>query len=110
MKVQFIAQSALFVAASTMANADPREVKLLTPVCEDTYIAAINARLGQEENNRFVFDGPKVAGSAVMYMNGKYGVSYEYVPALSVFAGVGDKIRWPPAEEAAGLTPDLELI
>ncbi len=45
-----------------------------------------------------------------MYMNGKYGVSYEYVPALSVFAGVGDKIRWPPAEEAAGLTPDLELI
>jgi len=36
--------------------------------------------------------GPRQVGSAVQYANGKYGVSYEYVPALSRRAKIGDKI------------------
>ena len=57
---------------------EPHEIKLKHPICEDTYIVGINSRL---------------FGSAVNYANGKYGVSYEYVPELSERAQAGDKVR-----------------
>ena len=57
---------------------EPHEIKLKHPICEDTYIVGINSRL---------------FGSAVNYANGKYGVSYDYVPELSERAQAGDKVR-----------------
>ena len=93
MELRLISQGALFAMAATRAGADPVEVRLPSPVCEETRIAAINARLATEENNKTVYEDPKKVVSAVTYTNGKYGVSYDYVPALSEGARVGDKIR-----------------
>lgn len=95
MRTLRFALCAAIAAAATPARSgdEPYEVKLVHPICEDTFIATIVARLGSEKNNQFVYDDPKEVGSAVTYLNGKYGVSYDYVPALSEYARTGDKVR-----------------
>ena len=87
---------ALSLATMTAPPAEAKEAheaKLKRPICEETYILHLGARLGQYEGNRFVEDDPKEAGSAVYYANGKYGVSYDYVPELSERAKEGDKVQ-----------------
>jgi hypothetical protein len=93
MKATLIALAALFATWATTAVAEPHEIRLSHPTCEYTYIAQINSRLGHEEDNSLIYDDPKEVGSAVVYVNGKYGVSYEYIPALSEQARIGDKVR-----------------
>jgi hypothetical protein len=64
----------LSLAAMTAGPAgakEAHEVKHKRPICEETYILHLGARLGQDEGNRFVEDDPREAGSAVYYANGK---------------------------------------
>jgi len=83
---------ALSAATSAYADSDPYEVKLTHPICVETAIAEITARLGSEQNGKIVSEDPKKVGSAVRYANGVLGVSYDYVAALSKYARVGDKV------------------
>lgn len=73
------------MSVCSTTNADPYEKSLKKPICENTSIKEIFARL----------DGtsPKESGSAISYANGKYGVSYEYVSAISERSHVGDPIK-----------------
>ena len=93
MKAKIVLSVAMLIIAPRASYAEPYTVKLRHPICEDTYITEINARIGYEENNKFVYGDPKEVGSAVTYANGEIGVSYDYVPALSEDAHVGDKVR-----------------
>jgi hypothetical protein len=73
---------------------EPYEKKLRRPVCEFTSISEITARLGSEDaNGRLIYHDPKEVGSAIVYANGIYGVSYDYIPAISQQSRVGDPIR-----------------
>jgi hypothetical protein len=82
---------ALTVAPATAK--EPYEKRLRRPVCEATSIKEITARLGEEVGGKIEYEDPKEVGSAVTYENGIYGVSYEYVPALSRDSRVGDPIK-----------------
>lgn len=84
---------AMALCAAVQANAEPREKKVRPPVCSMTKIAEITARLGEEINGKFVPGDPKQVGTAISYANGIYGVSYDYVPAISARSRVGDPIR-----------------
>lgn len=64
---------------------EPRERALAHPICEMTTISSLGARLEDAD--------PKLAGSGIEYANGKYGVSYEYVPQISRDSRIGDPIR-----------------
>lgn len=77
----------------TTLNATPYEKKLAHPVCSVTRISKLSARLGSDVNGKFVAGDPKEVGSAIEYANGIYGVSYDYVPAISARSRVGDPIR-----------------
>ena len=74
-------------------NAEPYEKKLAHPACSVTKISKLSARLGNEVNGKFVAGDPKEVGSAIEYANGVYGVSYDYVPAISARSRVGDPVR-----------------
>jgi hypothetical protein len=74
-------------------SAEPYEKKLKHPVCSNTKISELTARLGEMVNGKFVPDDPKDVGSAINYSNGVSGVSYDYIPAISERSRVGDRIR-----------------
>jgi uncharacterized protein len=61
------------------------EVSVSPPKCTDTSISDIGARL--------VGSSPKEAGTAIRYRNGLFGVSYDYIPAISARSRVGDAVK-----------------
>lgn len=83
--------SLLFVCS--IAQAEPYEKLLRHPICEDTFIAEIGSRLGEEINGKFVPADPKEVGTSIVYKNGIYSVSYDYVEAISKRSRVGDPIK-----------------
>ena len=93
MKTLAIASSVLLFGFSASASAEPYEKKLQDPVCSNTKISALSARLGEMVKGKFVPDSPKEVGTAINYANGIYGVSYDYIPAISARSRVGDPIR-----------------
>jgi hypothetical protein len=76
-----------------VSSADPMEVFVKNPKCESTHIAELSARLGDMKGDIFIPGDPKEVGTAINYSNGLYGVSYEYVPAISARSRVGDPVR-----------------
>ena len=93
MKMKTVIVSILFVGISFHVSAEPYEQKLKHPVCSNTTISELTARLGEMVNGKFVPDDPKKVGTAINYANGVYGVSYDYIPAISARSRVGDPIR-----------------
>jgi hypothetical protein len=83
----------IFFGLSQNASAEPYQKKLRRPVCLNTKISGLTARLGEIVNGKFVSDDPKDVGSAINYSNGVSGVSYDYIPAISERSRVGDQIR-----------------
>jgi hypothetical protein len=83
----------IFFGLSLNASAEPYQKKLRHPVCSNTKIHELTARLGEIVNGKFVPDDPKDVGSAIKYSNGVSGVSYDYIPAISARSRVGDHIR-----------------
>ncbi len=82
------------MSTSKFGNAEESyEQRLTSPVCEITKIKEISARLGEDVDGKFVYMDPKEVGSAIEYTDGIYGVSYDYVPAISRDSRVGDRIR-----------------
>lgn len=84
---------AIALCAAFQASAEPREKQIRPPICATTSIAEISARIGEEIKGKFVPADPKEVGTAISYANGVYGVSYDYVPAISERSRVGDPIR-----------------
>jgi len=78
---------------ATSTSTMPYEKKISRPLCEFTTILEITARIGTMSNGRFVAGDPREVGSAINYANGIYGVSYEYIPAISERSRVGDRMR-----------------
>lgn len=94
MKAHIFVACELFLASVIPAYAaDPVEKILKRPVCQETKISEITARLGNMVGKRFVPDNPKEVGTAINYSNGISGISYEYVPAISERSRVGDPVR-----------------
>ncbi len=63
----------------------PVKVAVTPPVCADTFISKIAYRLEGED--------AASSGSSVTYQNGLYGVSYDYVPAISKRSKVNDPVK-----------------
>jgi uncharacterized protein len=61
------------------------EVSVYPPQCSNTSISDIGARLDGSS--------PKETGTAINYRNGLFGVSYDYVPAISERSRVGDRVK-----------------
>ena len=61
------------------------EVPVSPPKCTDTSISGVGARLDGSS--------PKEAGTAINYHNGLFGVSYDYIPAISARSRVGDAVK-----------------
>lgn len=93
MKTTAMVASLLLFGVSASATAEPYEKRLSDPVCSNTRILGLSARLGEMVRGKFVPDNPKEVGTAINYANGIYGVSYDYIPAISARSRVGDPVR-----------------
>ena len=60
------------------------EVEVSPPQCSNTSISDIGARLGGD---------PRDSGTAISYQNELYGISYDYVAAISERSRVGDRVK-----------------
>jgi len=93
LKKLFILSAGVILIGHSSSEAEPYEKVLKHPKCELTSIAEISSRLGQDINGKFVPADPKEVGTSISYRNGIYGVSYDYVPAISKRSRVGDSVR-----------------
>lgn len=94
-KITLITSFSLIITfiSPTLCHAEPYEKSLNIPKCKLTRISEISSRLGEIRNGKFIPDDPKKVGTSISYTNKVYGVSYDYVPAISVRSSVGDPIR-----------------
>lgn len=76
-----------------ICRAEPYEKTLKIPKCKQTNISEISARLGEIINGKFIPADPKEVGTAISYSNKTYGVSYDYVPAISERSRIGDPVK-----------------
>src|SRR5262245_29623498 len=72
-------------SAGLGADREPHEVTLKKPICEQTAIKEISCRLEGGDL--------KESGTAIQYVNGVTGVSYDYIPAISERSRVGDPVK-----------------
>jgi hypothetical protein len=93
LKRLFILSAGVILISHSSSGAEPYERILKHPKCELTSIAEIGSRLGQDINGKFVPADPKEVGTSIAYTNGIYGVSYDYVPAISKRSRVADPVR-----------------
>jgi hypothetical protein len=59
MRETLLAAAAIVTSCGEARAGEPHEIRLKHPICEETYIVAINSRLAFEENNKLVYADPK---------------------------------------------------
>ncbi len=63
----------------------PVKQAVTPPVCTDTFISKLGFRLEGENAAH--------SGSSITYQNGLFGVSYEYIPAISKRSKINDPVK-----------------